>query len=99
MMLQAVDYDFGPSYEVIILGKYKDPKTQKMLKEVYNSRNLNKIIILLDPDYEEEITQIIPFTEFYFNNKLSSPITYICKNYTCELPTSDLNQIRTQLEQ
>lgn len=98
MMLQAIDYDFGPSYEVIISGRYKDPKTQEILKEVYESKNLNKVVILLDPDHEEEITQIIPFAKFYFNNKSNTPIAYICKNYTCDLPTSDLNKIRSQLE-
>ena len=99
MMLQAIDYDFGPSYEVVISGKYNDPKTQAILKEVYGSKNLNKVIILIDPDHKEEIIQTIPFSKFYFENQEKTPIAYICKNYTCDLPTNDLNEIRSQLKQ
>ena len=35
---------------------------------------------------------------FYFKNKNKEPLAYICKNYTCDLPTNDLNKIREQLE-
>ena len=42
---------------------------------------------------------LIPFSEFYFNTDYSIPKAYICKNYTCDLPTSDLMKIREQLEQ
>ena len=98
MMLHAVDYDFGPSYEVIIVGEANDKRTQSILNEVYNSKNLNKIIILIDPSKKDETIELIPFSEFYFNTDTKEPKAYICKNYTCDLPTSDLNLIKQQLE-
>ena len=67
MMMQAVDFAFGPSYEVIVVGDADNPKTQAILNEVHNAKNLNKIIILMDPDKKEETIQLIPFSEFYFN--------------------------------
>ena len=99
MMLHAIDYHLGPSYEVIVVGNKNDTKTKSILNEVYRSKNLNKIIILIDPDDHEKINKIIPFSEFYLNIKSSDPKAYICKNYTCDLPTSDLEQIKKQLEQ
>ena len=98
MMLHSIDYDFGPSYEVIIVGGFNDSKTQDILKEVYNSKNLNKIIILIDSNDKERIKKVIPFSEFYFNLEHSEPKAYICKNYTCDLPTSNLEKIKDQLE-
>jgi len=99
MMLHAVDYDFGPSYEVIIVGDKNDLRTKEILETIYNAKNLNKVVILIDPNESEKIKKIIPFSEFYLDNKYSEPKAYICKNYTCDLPTSDLNKIKKQLEQ
>ena len=98
MMLHAIDYNFGPSYEVIITGDPNDSRTENILNEVYKSKSLNKIIILLDPNQKEEIVKLIPFSEFYFNTDCSIPKAYICKDYTCDLPTSDLMKIKQQLE-
>ena len=69
-----------------------------ILNEIYKSKNLNKVIILFDPNQKKEIKRLIPFSEFYFKNKNKEPLAYICKNYTCDLPTNDLNKIREQLE-
>ena len=99
MMLHAIDYDFGPSYEVIIVGDLNDPKTKSILHEVYNVKNLNKVIVLINPNDKEKIKAIIPFSEFYLNTKHLDPKAYICKNYTCDLPTSNLDKIRQQLEE
>ena len=83
----------------LLIRLLSNQKTKDMLKEVYNSKNLNKIIILIDQDEKEETINLIPFSEFYFNTKQSDPKAYICKNYTCDLPTSDLEKIRQQLEE
>ena len=99
MMLHAIDYDFGPSNEVIIVGDFNDSRTKDILHAVYNSKNLNKIVILINPDDKEKIKEIIPFSEFYLNLDYSEPKAYVCKNYTCDLPTSDLNKIRQLLEE
>ena len=63
-----------------------------------NINDINKIIILLDPNQKEEIVKLIPFSEFYFSSETKEPMVYVCKDYTCDLPTNDLNKIREQLE-
>ena len=54
------------------------------------------MIILIDPNQKEEIINLIPFSEFYFNTK--GPLAYVCRNYTCDLPTDDIVKIRELLE-
>jgi len=98
MMLHAIDYDFGPSNEVIIVGDPNDQRTQDILHTVYNSQNLNKIIVLINPNDDEKIKKLIPFSNFYLNTNYVEPKAYICKDYTCDLPTSDLSEIKQQLE-
>ena len=97
-MLHAADYYFGPSYEVIVFCFFDDPITKSILNEVYNSKNLNKVIILIDPHQKKEVIDLMPFTQFYFNSSNNSPMAYICKNYTCDLPTDNLEDIREKLE-
>ena len=98
MMLHSIDYSFGPSNEVIVVGDINDSRTTEILNAIYNSKNLNKIVVLLNPNQKEEIIKLIPFSEFYFNAQINEPIAYICKNYICDLPTSDLFQIKKQLD-
>ena len=98
MMLHAIDYNFGPSYEVIVTGDPNDSQTQNILNTVYKSKNLNKIIILLDSNHKKDIVNLIPFSEFYFASKSKESLAYVCKDYTCDLPTNDLNKIKAQLE-
>ena len=95
-MLFLVVYYFGPSNEVIIVGDLDNPKTKKILNQVYTSKNLSKVIILIDSKQKKKILNLIPFSEFYFNTE--GPMAYICKNYTCDLPTNDLNKIKELLE-
>ena len=98
MMLHAIDYNFGPSYEVIVTGDPNDSQTQNILNTVYKSKNLNKIIILLDSNHKKDIVNLIPFSEFYFTSKSKESLAYVCKDYTCDLPTNDLDKIKAQLE-
>jgi len=97
-MLHAVDYYFGPSYEVIVFGEVDNPTTQSMLHEVHNSRNLNKVVILVDPNDKEELIDLMPFTKFYFNSSNQNSKVYICENYTCELPIDNLEDISKKLD-
>jgi len=96
MMLHAIDYDFGPSNEVIVVGDIDDSKTKKILNQVYTSKNLSKVIVLINSKQKKKIINLIPFSKFYFNTE--GPMAYICKNYTCDLPTNDLNKIKELLE-
>ena len=78
------------------LGTQIISKTKKILSQVYRSKNLNKVIILINPKQKQKIIDLIPFSEFYFNT--DGPMAYICKDYTCDLPTNDLNKIKELLE-
>ena len=83
---------------MIVPGNMDNPKTQLILDQIHNSKNLNKVIILVDSDKRKETIDLIPFSDFYYTVDNSSPKAYICKNYTCDLPTDDLVKIKEQLE-
>ena len=45
MMMQAVDFAFGPSYEVLVFGDESNPDTQNMIKSIRNIYQPNKVVL------------------------------------------------------
>ena len=93
MMLQAIDFMEGPSYEVIIAGDRK--KSKKIIKEIQKNPQFNKVIILKDEQYDEKT---FSFLEFYQAKKNGDPLIYVCQNFTCDLPTDDIAKITEMLK-
>ena len=93
MMLQAIDFMQGPSYEIIIVGK--KAKSEKLIKEIQKHPQFNKVLILKDEKYDKEIFN---FLEFYDSDKYGDPLVYVCQNFTCDLPTDDIAKIYDLLE-
>jgi uncharacterized protein YyaL (SSP411 family) len=89
-----VGYSFtqNPSFEIIIVGAKRNLQTIEILKTINSVFLPNKVIIILDKQSKKEMEKIAPFTKDY---EMLNEVTtvYICKNYKCELPTSDINKI------
>ena len=93
MLLHAINFIEWPSYEVIVAGNKN--KSEKLLNYLYSNAQLNKVLIFrkegmnLDKEFK--------FLEHYISDKNKEPLVYVCKNYACNLPTSDLKIIEKQL--
>ena len=98
MMMQAMDFAFGPSYEVLVFGDENNLETQKMLEDIQNIYMPNRVMIY-GKNGNENLKNIIPFVGFYSSENDGSPRVYVCQNFTCKLPTSDLNIVKKQLGQ
>ena len=38
------------------------------------------------------------YLDFYKSKENGEPLVYVCQNYTCKLPTSDINKIKELLK-
>ncbi len=97
-MLIALDFMLGPSREIVIAGDSKDPMTISMLKEIHLRFMPNKIIMLHKPGTEgKRLEELAPFLkdQAALQGKTTA---YICQNYTCALPVTDLEGLKKQLE-
>ncbi len=96
--LIALDFALGPSKEIVIAGNPNNEDTKKMLEAVH-SRFLPNKVIILHPDGAEgkAIEALVPFVhrQKQINNKV---IAYICENYLCKFPTSDVEKMISYLE-
>ena len=93
MLLHAIDFADGPSYEVIISGSIK--KTNDIINKIYKSKQLNKVLIFNDSNKKKNHN--FSFLESYFPGENDIPMIYVCKNYICDLPTSDINEVLLNL--
>jgi uncharacterized protein YyaL (SSP411 family) len=92
MLMSAVNFGVGPSYEVIIAGNPDAPETKSMLSALRAEFVPNKVVVFRPPG---ESPEIVKFAEYVrYNTSIQGKTTaYICLNYYCELPTSDIEQM------
>ena len=97
-LLSAVDFGLGPSYEIVIVGDRNSEDTQAMLQRLQEFFIPSKVILLKPLDSQaKEIVKIAPFTEtqMAIDGKATA---YVCQNYACEAPTTDLTKMVSALQ-
>ena len=97
-LLSAMLFAFGPAYEVVVTGEADAADTIAML-EVLNLNYYPNKIILFRPlgNQKPSITELAEFTESQtpIDGKATA---YVCKDYTCSAPTTDVNKMLTLLK-
>jgi uncharacterized protein YyaL (SSP411 family) len=89
MLLSALDFGEGPSYEVVIVGKEREKDTEAMLAAL-RERFLPNMVVLFKPASEEKpgIQVLAEFVE-HMEMKDGKATAYVCKNHECDLPATD----------
>ncbi len=95
--LLGLDFAVGPSHEIVLAGTNDSPGII-VLKSALNHPFLPNKVVLLRPDGEEAppISAIAPYTEGQktIDGKATA---YVCKNFACNLPTTDKKKMMTLL--
>lgn len=96
LFLSAFQFMIGPSYEIIVAGNRKDPETQNIINSIKQKFIPNKVLLLKDPT---SIEYSPPFEYLNSYDQINSkPAIYICKNFICNLPTTNINEALRLLE-
>ena len=97
-LMVALDFGIGPCYEVVIAGNAQAEDTKAMVKAL-RTRFLPNKVVLLNPGEREspEIAKLAEFTknQSSINGKATA---YVCMNYNCKLPTTDINKMLELLD-
>ncbi|MFZ1947924.1 MAG: thioredoxin domain-containing protein, partial [bacterium] len=96
--LSGLDLAAGPSQEVVIAGAERGDDTRAMLRAL-SSRFLPRAVAILVPtdQPEPEITRLAPFVESY-GSLQGRAAAYVCRDFTCALPTAEPERMLEQLE-
>jgi len=96
-LMIAVDFAVGPSYEVVIAGDPQAGDTGKMLRTVQQEFIPNKVVIFVPAGSDSsDIKHIAPFTRNQSTIE-GKATAYVCVNYTCKLPTTNLDTMLSSL--
>ncbi|MFQ5637969.1 MAG: thioredoxin domain-containing protein [bacterium] len=92
-LMSAIHFAAGPSYEVVIAGSPGHEDTKAMHKALQQKFFPNKVTLFRPVDSEKPpIVGLAEFTEYQtaINGKATA---YVCKNYACNAPTTDIDQM------
>jgi uncharacterized protein YyaL (SSP411 family) len=96
-LLSVIDYLSGPSYEIIIVDGEKKEGSREFFEIINKHFIPNKIVIYKSEDQDfNQVRELKAFiNELHpVNNK---PTAYICKNYYCELPVTNKEDLMKSL--
>ena len=98
-LMMALDYALNPSYEVVIVGRPEAKDTRAMLTALRKPFFPSKVVLLRPADKKAaaEIIRMAPYTEFMVP-KDGQATAYVCTNFVCKLPTTDVSQMLANLK-
>jgi len=97
-LLSAMLFAFGPASEVVIVGDPEAADTIAMLEVLNLNYNPNKVTLFRPLGNQKQlITEIAEFTASQTSIE-GKATAYVCKNYTCSAPTTDINKMLTLLK-
>jgi hypothetical protein len=92
-LMSAVDYAVNPSYEVVITGRRSAADTEHMLAAVWKTFRPHTVLVFRPADQQAPaITALAPYTK-HFTGCDGRATAYVCRDYTCSLPTTDVNEM------
>jgi uncharacterized protein YyaL (SSP411 family) len=96
-MLCALDFYLSDPMEIAVVGKRDDPQTGEIIRAIRDCYIPNKILVFFDPeDDPKELEDSIPLLEGRTTNE-GKPVVYICKDYVCKAPITDLGVLKEAL--
>jgi uncharacterized protein YyaL (SSP411 family) len=98
LLLSAVEFGTGRPREVVIVGNLGSEGTRAMHRAL-NRLYLPNMVVLFRPEDEKEpeISQIAPFTVTQTTVD-GSATAYVCEDYTCGVPTTDIDTMLNMLK-
>jgi hypothetical protein len=98
-LLSALKRRVGPSLEVVIAGKPDADDTKTLIETVRGVYRPHAAVILVPPGEQgDAIRRMAPFTESYERVE-GHAAAYVCRDFTCQLPTTDPVKLRELLEE
>jgi uncharacterized protein YyaL (SSP411 family) len=96
-MLVGIDFQLDKPKQIVLAGDPNAATTRAMLDAIYKPFRPNRVILAADQGPGQAfLTQHL---EFIRDVKPlgGKPTAYVCQNYACQRPTSDISELRRQL--
>lgn len=98
MLMVALDLAIGPTSEVVIVGDLQNEDTKNMLVSLRSEFIPNKVVIFRPDDADSsEIMHLADYSK-NLSSKEGKATAYVCRNFTCKLPTTDPKEMLELLD-
>jgi uncharacterized protein YyaL (SSP411 family) len=96
--LNALDFALGPTREIVIAGNLEDPATKEMLQAVHGLFMPNRVLMLCPQEdgSSRKLAALAPFVE-PLRAVDGKPTAYVCENYACSRPVTDVDALKAML--
>jgi uncharacterized protein YyaL (SSP411 family) len=91
MFLTGMDFLFGPSYKIVIVGNLESPETKSMLQAVNTCFIPNKVV-LLKKETDPKLENMISFVKD-MKTVDRRTTAYICRNFVCQKPLTEVKEV------
>ena len=92
-LLCALDFQLGPSIEVVIAGERSASDTHTLVRAVRGEFVPNKVVLFRPVEkHRPEIVDLAPFIDSHLpiDGKAAA---YVCRDYACQLPVTDSERL------
>lgn len=97
-LMAAIDFGHSKPKQIIIAGKANAADTRAMIRVIHERYIPNKLLILADGGAAQaQIVRWLPVVEF-MRQRDGRATAYICEDFVCRLPTSDLQAMARILD-
>jgi len=91
-LMSALDFEVGPAFEVVVAGDLQREDTRKMLRALQEKFIPNKVVIFRPDGDASEIVKLAPYTEQQ-RSIAGKATAYVCQNFACKAPTTDVEEM------
>jgi uncharacterized protein YyaL (SSP411 family) len=98
-LLLALDDHLAEPREIVVVGRREDPATKQALRALWGRYAPHDLIVLFDPEAPDaaELEALPLLAGRAAAADAGVPTFFICRQYTCEAPTTDLDDLLEQL--
>jgi len=89
LALCGLDFNFGPTHEVVISGERDDAGTLAMIAALRKDFRPNQVVILRTPENAGALAKVAPYTETQVSVG-GKATAYVCRNFACKVPTEEI---------
>ena len=98
-LMSALQRSIGPSLEIVVAGNPDSDDTAALIAIVRETYLPQAAVLLVPPGKSDAaIRRLAPFAESYEPVE-GQAAAYVCRDFTCQLPTTDPSKLRELLEE
>jgi hypothetical protein len=97
-LLTAVEFMMSETLEVVVIGTKGAVDTEQMLSSIRSQYLPNVTLLFVSADEISDFGKLIPFVA-NFNMLDGKATAYVCRNFSCDLPTTDIDVMMQKIDE